>query len=275
MNYKELKADYQSTLKKIIKTKLSTNKVTLKAYKIETIEKYNKIVHYFRHNLDNYTEETKIIAIREDEYCRDKLQLCFLKLNCIYEFAEEQFEIVDETKVTDPIHDIVTNNSADTNLTPSTSGTATPELEEDLGLLDEMAISNLEFLRLCGETIPNAFSGEPLQLQAFINSIELLLNIAKTQTDLPDLLISFIKTRLSGKALECLSDADDSIEKIKVSLKANIKPENEKVIKGKLSALRADRNSLNEFSKQTEALADSLKRALVLDGIPASCLHGD
>lgn len=128
--------------------------------------------------------------------------------------------------------------------------------------------TNIEFLRLCGETIPNHYSGDPLQLQAFINAIDLLETIATTPA-LVELLVRFIKTRLTASAIEKLIETDITIALIKNRLKISLKPENDKIIKGKMAALKADKNSLADFSKQAENLAESLKRALVLDGIPS------
>lgn len=130
-----------------------------------------------------------------------------------------------------------------------------------------MAITNVEFLRLCGETIPNIYSGEPLALQPFVNSMELLSQIADTDA-LRNLLISFVKTRMNGKAIEYIPKENTTVVSIIAALKKNIKHENDKVIRGKMAALRSDRVSLAKFTKQAENLADSLKRALILDGIP-------
>lgn len=127
--------------------------------------------------------------------------------------------------------------------------------------------TKLEILRLCGETIIT-YSGDPLALEAFINSIDLIHSIV-TDAHVP-LLVSFVKTRLHGRALEAISGNDSTIESIKSSLRRQIKPENEKIIRGKMAALRADNVPLQDFAKQAEGLADSLKRALVLDGIPGS-----
>lgn len=137
----------------------------------------------------------------------------------------------------------------------------------------EMAnnITNIDYLRLCGDTIPHNFNGDPLQLQSFIAAIDLLNGVAIGATNaaaLSPLLASFLKTRLHAKALEHLTNEDTTVANIRARLSGSIKPENEKIIRGKMAALRADRNTLADFAKQADTLADCLKRALVLDGIP-------
>lgn len=60
-----------------------------------------------------------------------------------------------------------------------------------------------------------------------------------------------------------------SIKAIKTALKSKIKPESSKIVRGRMMAHRADRGNLQDYSKKAEDLADALRRALVMDGIPS------
>lgn len=60
------------------------------------------------------------------------------------------------------------------------------------------------------------------------------------------------------------------MREIKDALAAKTKFDNSKVVEGRLLALKADQSKLNDYAKKAEELADSLKRALVLEGIPQS-----
>lgn len=54
---------------------------------------------------------------------------------------------------------------------------------------------NASFLRLCASTIGNTYKGDPLELHAFINSVELLKEIAEAGQ--ANLLYKFLKSRLA------------------------------------------------------------------------------
>lgn len=81
------------------------------------------------------------------------------------------------------------------------------------------------------------------------------------------MLKSFILTKLQGKALEIIPETANTIEAIVNALKAKIKPENSKVVEGRMMALRADKSNLQDYAKRAENLADCLKRSLILEGI--------
>lgn len=74
-----------------------------------------------------------------------------------------------------------------------------------------------------------------------------------------------IMAHVKGIAADILPADPESIDSIKGILLAKIKPENWKVVKGKLSALKADRNNLTDFVKKAEQLAENLKRSLILE----------
>lgn len=81
--------------------------------------------------------------------------------------------------------------------------------------------------------------------------------------------MKFIKTRLDGKALEAIDSDVDSVDELIQQLKNAIKPDNSKIITGRMMALKIDRTKIQEYSKQAEELADALKRTLIFEGIPS------
>lgn len=241
------KDKFIAVAKRILKTELSTNANTLFTYKSNIITAYISFVQYCDSKYSTLDATQKNTIIEALNYINSKFESCLIKLNCVYNLSENLFELPDPTTIR-----II---GLETEVTP---------------IVGDMSISNIDFLKLCGETIPTAYSGDPLALQSFLHSITLLKSIANTET-LKPLVVSFIKTRLNGKALECLpSDENLTIEQIEAALKLKIKPENEKIIRGKMAALRADRNTLHSFTDQAEKLADSLQRALVFEGIPSN-----
>ena len=137
--------------------------------------------------------------------------------------------------------------------------------EEQLTMAQEL--STLDFLKICSAQINRNYTGDPLGLQSFINSVDLLSSLA-TYPQLQEFLVSFLKTKLEGKALEALSLDTTTVEDLKTQLKNKIKPESSKIVEGRMLALRMTKQSIQDFAKEAELLADSLKRAFITEGIP-------
>lgn len=128
-----------------------------------------------------------------------------------------------------------------------------------------MTDPRVKFVQLCASTLNQKFDGDPLSLDIFINGIELLELLAG---DNGDLLVSFIKTRLCGKALEAIPKEGATIANIKSTLRATIKPDSSKVVEGKILALRFNPTKSSEFTSEDTLLAEALQRSLIIEGIP-------
>lgn len=266
MTLQNEKAKFNNVAKLMLKSQLSKNIGTRVTYKQKIIEAYNNFLNYIAERYDTSSEENKTACKDALNFTQNKLVACLNNLNCKHNIKKGVYETILPEQVGQPqLENIVSDSDSN-------------EESIDISILYEntdimAAITNIEFLRLCGETIPTSFTGDPLHLTAFINAIDLLNNVATTAqntAELIPLLTAFIKTRLNAKSSEYLTELDLTINQIKTRLSASIKPENDKIIKGKMAALKADRNSLQEFAKQAEQLSDSLKRALILDGIPSA-----
>lgn len=122
---------------------------------------------------------------------------------------------------------------------------------------------NREFLRFAAQTLNKNYSGDPLTLQSFINSVDLITMAAEIGQQ--DLLKKFVTSRLDGKALESI-DTSESLDQIIEALKKAIRPDSSKVVKGKILSLRFKSAHAVDFSKQAEELAESLQRSLVVEG---------
>jgi len=132
-----------------------------------------------------------------------------------------------------------------------------------------MSLSIPDFLKLAASTINRNYSGDPLALQSFIDSVNLLKALATTN-ELKEFLTTFILSKLEGKAREAIEGTPGSAQEIVENLKGKIKCESSKIIEGRMRALNADRTSISEFAKQAEDLAENLKRSLVMEGISSS-----
>lgn len=128
-------------------------------------------------------------------------------------------------------------------------------------------ISDLDFYNLCARTFTEEYSGDPLALRPFIHKINNAEAMCRTDRH-RNTLKNFIMANIKGSAADFLPIDPESIQSIKTILQAKIKPDNSKVVKGRMMALKADHKNLTEYSKKVEQLADSLKRSLVLENIP-------
>lgn len=129
-----------------------------------------------------------------------------------------------------------------------------------------MAMTPVEVIGLLSKLLPNTYSGDPLALDAFINSIQLIQNVIGANQ--PAIVLGYVKSKLIGKALEAVPREPENVNAIVQALTANIKPENSKVISGKMMALRADNKNKTELAKIAEELAEAFQRASIVEGIP-------
>lgn len=114
--------------------------------------------------------------------------------------------------------------------------------------------------------MPHKYDGDPLELEAFINSVELVKELAGNNHG--NLFLQLVKSKLTKKAIEAMPKDAVNVDQIINGLKDNIKPDNSKVLAGRLLALRADKSKLTEFSDQAQELAEALQRSLIIEGIP-------
>lgn len=75
---------------------------------------------------------------------------------------------------------------------------------------------------------------------------------------------------MEGRAREFVSDDLTTIAQLKNVLTENIRPENSKVIEGRIAMLRYTFSKKEEFATRVENLADALRRTLIIEGMTAA-----
>ena len=103
-----------------------------------------------------------------------------------------------------------------------------------------------QFIATCASIIRENFDGNPLGLELFIDKI--IEEIVEQK--LVATFIAFVKSKLQGIAREALPYNVNSIDDIIKTLRARIKPDNSKVIAGRIAALHVRNGNFQEFSKQ-------------------------
>lgn len=157
-----------------------------------------------------------------------------------------------------------TPNLNQTNFEDCISGLSEQESDLSYNSSDSEEEMADKFLSLCGSQINKPYEGDPLQLASFVNTVKLLQGV---QGDNAATLLLFVKSKLSGKALEAIDNTANTVDLLIQQLEASIKPENSKVIIGRLAALRFNQSKSQEFSKEAESLAEALQRTLILEGM--------
>lgn len=226
-------------LYKCLNKKQQPSKETVKSHIKNIIIQYNGVVTLF-HN------HRRLLKVSHLEVFNDQLNALRDRLSDLFTYLSINVHIPDDSE-----HLI---QSSEDNLDYDTS-------KYD----NNMPQTRLELLRVASQTINTKYSGDPLTLESFINSVELVEGEVEAANT--DFYLKFVISKLEGKALEAIPPNPASLNVVKVALRDKIKPDNSKVIEGRLLALRNDNMPTQDFAKLVEELGDSLKRTLIVEGM--------
>ncbi|KAB0791979.1 hypothetical protein PPYR_13940 [Photinus pyralis] len=240
----ELKQEFQKVAKRIIKSELPSRE-SLDRNRILLTEVYNRQIQLFTQVWNVLNEDQKVVVKEQFLYFRDKTLQAFAISRCPHIVPKGLFQKIEED-----------NNDGELEF-------GNLETESITSVSNKMEETSAGYLKLASSLI-KSYSGDPDNLNAFLNSLDLVKSI--TTTENLNLFVQFIKTRLEGKALEAIPTNANTYEEIRNALKANIKPDSSEVIEARLLALRTDRKSLETFTKEAEVLAECLKRSLIMEG---------
>lgn len=242
--YQKFKSEFLRIKKRILKKKLSVNPDKLREYQRDIIAAHDNIVNFIS-SLGELDSREDAYFRAELIYIRDRTIQCFGKLRLNYSVSRVLTAPIDET--------ILISDGSET------------ESDSEL-ITEEMApITEIDFLRLCGNQINKSYAGDPLALNSFINSVKLL---QKVQGDHAALLQQFVLSKLESRALEAIPPNPANVDAILDALSNVIKPDDSKVIEGRMMALRIDKTKVQDFTKQAEDLAEALERSFISKKIP-------
>lgn len=131
-----------------------------------------------------------------------------------------------------------------------------------------MPQSKEDFFKMASAVIKEKFDGDPLKLDSFITDAEFVESM--TETANKDTFLKFIKTKISGRAKECLPENDTitSFDIIKNALQKDIKPDSSIVVEGKMATLRLSKGDFTKFAEEAEKLAEAYRRSLIFEKYP-------
>lgn len=128
-----------------------------------------------------------------------------------------------------------------------------------------MVQTKQDFFKMASSVINYKFEGDPLKLDSFIEDAEFVELM--TEADNKAICLQFLKTKIAGRAKECLP-SDNSIKEwkdIKAALQKEIKPDSSLVIEGKFATLRISKGNYAKFSEEAENLAEAYRRSLIFE----------
>lgn len=277
--FNNLKDNFLKVCKRVLKENLTQNRVKHVEYLHDLIDTYNSAINFISQNYPKYDTVTKKSAIEECKYLRGKPQKCYTKLHIEETLPVDSYFTPLDLSLILKYFSIQEIQLAFTD--PTLSAQSTPALtpasstnslnipfenqNETNNINPIMAMTNVEFLALASKTLNKNYDGNPLALSAFITSIELLKEVVPN--NLARMFTKFVESKLEGKAKDSVPQNPNTVDEIIEALKQQIKPDNSKVVAGRLLALKSDRAKMSEFTEQAELLADSLQRSLIIEGI--------
>lgn len=265
MTLAEEKEKFKSAVKLILKDKLSKNIETLKGYRIKIIERYNGLIRYCAGKYKLVNEEKQQAILTACENAKDKLEECLIRLNCVYELSEETFDELDEENISEPR--ITESSDTETASEADAIEGNNSELDQETNQVEmSVAMTSAEFLRMASGHLNKSYSGDPMALTSFTDSVRLLLTLA-TSNELKAFLAQFVKTKIDGRAREFISAQDNTVERIIAALETNIRPDNSKVICGRILSLKLSNSNQEDFATKAEELAEAFRRSLVVEGV--------
>lgn len=251
---------------------------TIKAFEF-VLDCYNAIIVYAEIDYDRKKKCTKEYIEDTIRTNRVTLQKCFERLNIPvtlpgkllstihYVQSEQKSNITSgQSTQTDEI-ELIGQETETEPIPQSSTGIQTDQvtLLNQITQTITMAQTKSEFLKMAASLINYKFEGDPLKLASFLADVDMV--VETTEEANKTSCVKFIKRCLSGKALECIPEDADTVDKIKDALKENIKPESSDVVEGKLMALRVKKGDFTEFTQEAEKLAEAFRRSLVVSGI--------
>lgn len=146
-------------------------------------------------------------------------------------------------------------------VSPESTPEPTPNNSEDEDEDDEMTTN--EFMKMAETILPRDFSGQPDKLQQALDALSLLS--LHTTAQLQSTAIAVIKTRLSGAARDCITDQEDTVEKVRQKLAATVDiPSSAEVI----AQLRALKGAGTEYATKINDVSAQLTRCFISEGLP-------
>lgn len=254
----------------------------------DVIDAYNAIISYSEINYENKRKSTKEYITENITANRATLQRCFEKLkiplvlpgkllSTIHYLAHETpiLETSVSTTQTEPTNvETLSTQSEPTNVDSSYTQSEQINIESSATQTDGSEIPNTStmvqtkesFLKTASNVLNYKYGGDPLKLNSFLTDVDLVMSLAEGE-EMKAFCLTFIKSRMEGRAEEAIPETCATLDALKTALKAKIKPDNSGIIEGKMTALQLRKGDFSKFATEVEKLAEALRRTLIVEGL--------
>lgn len=230
------------------------------------LDSYNAIISYAVIDYERKKDATKEFIQSTIRVNRITLQRCYEKL---------KLPIILPGKLLSTIHylpQLKDNSSAnlgvnsDSNKMPNSQNTGSNSADNQSHSHANMPQTTEKYLKIIGPTLSYKYSGDPLKLNSFITDIKIAYSLAQND-ETKGFCLLYVKSRLDGRAEECIPENCESIDELIKALKEKIKPDNSSIIEGKILALRLIQGDYTKFAADAEKLGEALRRSLIVEGL--------
>ncbi|XP_036322105.1 putative uncharacterized protein DDB_G0292292 [Rhagoletis pomonella] len=128
-------------------------------------------------------------------------------------------------------------------------------------------------LARCKEQLAKCFTKLNCRVRIPSDSLSLIRQSDLADSESEEFSDAKSEASLDGKAREAIPTEVNSVRQINDALRNRIKPDNSKVVAGKIASLHVTNNSYTEFAKRVEELSDALESSLIIEGMTQSKAH--
>lgn len=236
-------------------TFLENNKPSIEQL-ANVLDCYNAVVVYSELGFKNKKRETK-------EHIRETIEVNRITIRRAYDKLNIPLTLPGDLLST--IHLLPSSKKTDSSAESATQTENSKNQDNSSQTSDKMTQTLSDFFKMASSVMKDKFEGDPLKLESFITDAEFIESM--TEDANKPTFLKFIKTKIAGRARECLPDEADikSFEDIKTALKKEIKPDSSLVIEGKMATLRLVKGNFTKFAEDAEKLAEAYRRSLIFE----------
>lgn len=239
--------------KRILKTHVPKSELVHKEVTVNLVKLYNEFIAKIRKYWSLLTEQEQVVARRIYTAIRDKIVRAFEVLKIKYKIPNSISQEIDPT------------------ITEENSSSEDEETENEIviansgnKIIRENIMNANEFFTFASRVLSSEFDGSPEKLLPFIDALNLLnANCVGHEQNA----VAFVKTKLSGKARDLITDADN-LQNIIIKLQQGIKGESSQTLASKILLVEQKSKSFAQFASEIEDLSLKLKRAYISEGVP-------
>lgn len=177
---------------------------------------------YTGSRIDQLSAARKLNICNRIVHCREVLVRCFGKLDCkirvprgsnIFEQINKYIKTDTESDSKHSELEITRDNKSCGKVSKNTTGKSKIAPVTEMATLDQKK----SFVSMCANIIRDNYNGNPLALESFLDKVSLIQEL--TDENMTSTFISFLKSKLEGKARDLLPATVNSVDEIKIALK--------------------------------------------------------